>query len=195
METANGTIALNETQDDVGEGGGHATAPNPVLAILALGCALLAPLQGLVNLDHATSTAHRREVARTHRFADAMAHEPSRLEGDAQHPVKLVGANSLLAGTQERNSLQPHPHGDMAVLEDGPDLHGEGLAAVLALVGANAGGLALQLGHALAPMAAGALRTMRPQMGFHPVVGGLFVLKALVRYHVGHGTCLLRPPT
>ena len=38
----------------------------------------------------------------------------------------------------------------------------EGLAAVLALIGADAGGLALQFGHALAPMTAGALGTTRP---------------------------------
>lgn len=116
-----------------------------------------------------------------------MRHEPRRLESNAKHPVKLVRTDPLLGGAQQRNRLKPHPHGDMAVLEDGADLYGEGLAAVFALVGADAGGLALKLGDALAAMAARALGAMRPQMGLDPLIGRLFVLKALVRNHVGHG--------
>jgi len=42
----------------------------------------------------------------------------------------------------------------MAVLEDGADLHGEGLAAVLALVDADAGAFALELGDPIQSTAA-----------------------------------------
>jgi hypothetical protein len=41
------------------------------------------------------------------------------------------------------------PHGNVAGLEDGPNLHGEGLAALVALVSANPGALAAHLGNAL----------------------------------------------
>ena len=69
----------------------------------------------------------------------------------------------------------------MAVFEDGADFDGERLAAVLALVSADAGGLALELRHTV--MRSAALRadwTIGPKPSFDPFVGFFFVVEALV---------------
>lgn len=56
------------------------------------------------------------------------------------------------------------------MLKDGAHFYGESLAAVLALVDADASALALQLGDPLA-VAAGANGTVRPKVSFNPLVG------------------------
>ena len=52
-------------------------------------------------------------VAVAHGFADAVRHEPSGLEGDAQGAVKLVGADALLAAGDQIHRLQPDMHRDV----------------------------------------------------------------------------------
>ena len=52
----------------------------------------------------------------------------------------------------------------MAGLEDGADLHGEGLAALVALVSAYAGALALHLGNASGAIAMWANRAFGPDL-------------------------------
>ena len=91
--------------------------------------------------------------------------------------MKLVRGNPLFAAGNEEDRLQPDVHLDMAGLEDGPDLHGEGLAAVVALVDADPGALALHLAILLHPATVRAYRTARPDAGFHEGVGGFLVVE------------------
>src|SRR5688572_17308973 len=99
---------------------------------------LLAPADvGLVSLYDA---AHAEQPAIVlHRFPDAVRQEPSRLDGNAKHPAKLVRGNPFLAARHEVERLEPDIQLDMARFEDSPDLHGKRLAAVVALVDADAG--------------------------------------------------------
>ena len=66
-----------------------------------------------------------------------MAQKPCAFKGDPQSAMQLVRANAFLAGADKMHSSQPIAHGDMAILENGPDLHGERLAASVAFVEAN----------------------------------------------------------
>lgn len=68
----------------------------------------------------------------------------------------------------------------MTVLENGADLYGERLAALVAFVGANASALALHLGNAFDSAAMRANWTVRPNSGFNPSISGGFVVKMLV---------------
>ena len=54
------------------------------------GLAFLLGVEGFVRLHDLASAAHRGQAAGAHRLANAVRHEPGRLEGDAQHPVELV---------------------------------------------------------------------------------------------------------
>ena len=175
---ANAAAALHQRQNDVlvrrvGEHG--------VLAPTALGVGRGTTVDGLVDLDHAASTTQgRHEPVGAHGLTDAMRHEPCRLDGDPKHAVQLVAADALLAGAQQGDRLEPHPQGDMAVLEDGADLDGVGLAAVPALVDADPGRLALQLGGAIQLSTARANGAVRPQMGLDPLVCLLLIPEAFV---------------
>src|SRR5205823_2448219 len=84
------------------------------------------------------------QAAVLHRLADAMRHKPCGLESDAESAMQLVRADALFARRDQEDSLEPKPHRNVRCLEDGSDLHGEGLAALVALVDADAGGLALE---------------------------------------------------
>ena len=93
---------------------------------------------GFVNLDHAAARAEIRVAIIAHGFADSVGHEPSDIRGHAQSAMQLLAADALLAGTHQMDRLQPKVHGNVAGLEDGTDLDGEGLAAAAAFVGADA---------------------------------------------------------
>src|SRR5258705_10514720 len=96
-----------------------------------------------------------------------MGNEPRGFESAAKGAVKLVAANALLAGRHQEDRLQPMAHGDVAGFEDGANLHGEGLAALVALVSANAGALAAHLGNALHAAAMRAYAPIRPEPSFN----------------------------
>src|SRR5690606_35793033 len=53
-------------------------------------------LEGVVGLDDAAARAHYGRLGRFHGLPDTVGHEPSRLVGDAQHAVELVGGHALL---------------------------------------------------------------------------------------------------
>lgn len=106
-----------------------------------------------------------------------MAHEPGGFEGHAQGPVKLVGADALLAGGNQEDSLQPEMQLDVAGLEDGSNLDGKGLPAGIAFVGAYAGALALQLAAAFHGAAVRADTPVGPYAGLDKLVGRFFVVK------------------
>src|SRR5215204_3628122 len=65
----------------------------------------------------------------------------------------------------------------MAGLEHGADGHPEGLPAVVALVDADAGALALQLTDAIGAAAMWANRTVRPHPRLQVRIGSVFVVK------------------
>jgi hypothetical protein len=134
---------------------------------------------GFIHLYNTAFTTHWRKAACAHGLTDAMRNEPRGLESAAQGTVKLVRANALLRGRKQEDRLQPKMHGDVAGFEDSPNLHGEGLAALVALVSANTGALAAHLGDTLYAAAMRAHGAVRPNAGFYPSVGRLFVLQML----------------
>jgi hypothetical protein len=147
--------------------------------------------EGFIDLDHAAVRTERGKVARPHGLADAVRHEPRGFQGNAKGPVELVAADALLAGAKQNHRLKPNVHRDVAGLEDGPDLYGEGLTAVVALIDADAGALALQLGDPVQTAALGADRAMRPDARLNVGVGGFLVVKVRGAKAAGHGDFLL----
>ena len=86
--------------------------------------------------------------------------------------------NALLAGGQQSHSLQPDMKLQMAGLEYSPDLYSEVLAALVALVAANAGAFALHLANAIKATAMRASWAMRPNPRLKIFVGCFFIVKA-----------------
>ncbi|MCY1312061.1 hypothetical protein D9M70_624440 [compost metagenome] len=100
--------------------------------------------------------------------------------------MQLVGADALLAGSDKVDALQPQAQRDVARFKYGPDLDGERLAAVIALVGSDAGrGSA----HQLVPLSAATVRAHRsvgPDARLHESIGCFFIVKVGLR-KVRHG--------
>src|SRR5215204_5524210 len=105
-----------------------------------------------------------------------MAHEPCGFEGDAKRPVKLVTADPLFRRAQQEHRLEPYMQLDMAGLNDGADLDGEGLAAGIALVNADPGALALQRTALVEHAAMRADAPVRPDVRLDESVGGFFAV-------------------
>ncbi len=133
--------------------------------------------EGFICLDDSASTAHRGQVAGAHRLADAVSHEPSSFQGHAQCPMQLVRTDALLARAEKEYRLKPDMQLDVACLEDGPDLDGEGLAAGIALVGAYAGTLTLELAAAVNNAAVWANTYVRPNPSLDKCVSRFFVVE------------------
>jgi hypothetical protein len=91
--------------------------------------------------------------------------------------VQLVAANALLARRDQEDRLQPDIHRDVTRFEDRSNLHRERLAAVVALVRTNPGGLAGHLPVALDATTVRADRAARPDAGFHEGIRSLFVVE------------------
>jgi hypothetical protein len=104
---------------------------------------------GFVGLDYFPGTAHWINTDNAHGFAQAVRHEPCSFQGHTQGPAKLVAANALLTGGQQIHCLQPKPHRDVAIFEHGPNLNGERLTALVALINACASALALEFANAV----------------------------------------------
>lgn len=139
-----------------------------------------------VGFHDLTVAAKRAKVAFTHRFANAVRDKPCGFQGHAKGAVKLVARDAFLGRRHKKDRLQPMVQLHMAGFKDGADFDGEGLAALVALVSANAGALALHLGNALDTAAMRANRTVRPNPGFHKPIGGGFIVKVAVGQD-GHG--------
>jgi hypothetical protein len=133
--------------------------------------------KGFIDLYDLACTPHGLNTDDAHGLTKAMRHEPCSLESDAQGPMKLVARNALLRRAHKVCSLKPIVHRHMASLENGPDFHAERLAAVVALIDANAGALAAHLGNAIDCAAMRANRTVRPQAGFNPGVSSGFAME------------------
>ena len=106
-----------------------------------------------------------------------MRQEPRGFQGDTKDAMQLVAADALLRSANQVDRLKPDVHLDVAGLENGPDLDGERPASLVALVCADAGGLAAHLGYALALATLGAGSAMRPDPRLNIVVCGLLIVK------------------
>lgn len=133
--------------------------------------------KGFINFHGAATRAKGIQSAVLHGLTNAVRHEPSRLEGNAKGAVQLVATNTLLAGRDQENGLEPQVHSNVAGLENGANLHGKRLAAVVAFIQAKAGRFAAHALVALHAAAVGADRAMRPDTGLYELVGGFFIMK------------------
>jgi hypothetical protein len=101
--------------------------------------------------------------------------------------VKLVGANALFARRHQEDGLKPHMQRDVAGLEDGADLDGEWLAALIALVSADPGTLAAHLADALDTATVGADRTVWPYASLDEPIRRSLIVEVLVGKDGRHG--------
>jgi hypothetical protein len=179
-ERAHVAAALNEAQDN--SVGPLATGATFGLARIGDG--------GFVGFNGLASAAHGSGRAGVHSEPDAMAEVPCGFHAAAEHPLKLAGADAFLAGAQQMDGLQPEPQGQVAVLENGADSHGEGLAAGVALAQPRPSGLAAQASDfCLIDVAAmRANGTIGPKFAFDILESGVLVMEAVIRKDgVGHG--------
>jgi hypothetical protein len=72
-----------------------------------------------------------------------MTSEPSGFHAAIEHTLDLTSSDALLAATEQMNNLQPQMQWQVAVLENSPHSYGEWLLAGIALVEAEASGLAV----------------------------------------------------
>src|SRR6185436_11269278 len=98
----------------------------------------LAAYEGLVTLDHLLSAAQRGKIGVAHARTNAVHQEPSGFHAAIEHSLDLSSADTLLALADQMDRLQPKMHREMAVLKDGPDPDGKGLAAGVAFAKADA---------------------------------------------------------
>lgn len=141
--------------------------------------ALLAPNKRLVSFNHLTFAAQRRKLPGAHSLTDAVSHEPRTFVRHAQQAMQLMTAKALLAGGQQERGLQPFEQRDMAGLVHGADLDRELLAALVALLQARTGRLALQLADLgrICVAAMRACRAVRPEQTLKKGVSGGFIVK------------------
>jgi hypothetical protein len=132
--------------------------------------------EGFIYLNKHALTSKRTELTDVlHRFADAMSNEPASFEINAEHTTELICAEAFLAAAHQVHSLQPDVQGDMAFLEDGPDLDGERLPAGIAFVDPDPGALASQQPALIEYATVRAYPTVRPNDRLDISVGGFFV--------------------
>src|ERR1700676_4655158 len=119
---------------------------------------------GFVGLNEFAAAAHViRQLAFTHRFAQPMAHEPSRFQADTKRPMKLMAADPFLAAAHQECALEPDMQSNMALFKNRPDLDRKLLTAIVALPQPYAGGFASKAAAVIDPAAMRADRTLRPQ--------------------------------
>lgn len=139
--------------------------------------AFLRSRESLVNLNNFAFAAERVGCADRQRFADTVAHEPSAFQRNAQRPRKLVRTDALLAAANHMDRIEPIAHLDMAVFEDGPDFHGELLAAGIALIEADPVGLARQRARLPDDATMGAVAPVSPKPRLDIGISGGFVIE------------------
>jgi hypothetical protein len=120
------------------------------------------PDESLVSFNKHALAAERAETPFTHRLADTVSNEPTCFEIDAEDAAELICAKSLLGRAHKMHRLEPDVHRNVALFEDGADLDGEGLAAGIAFVDADAGGLSVQRSRLFDNAAMRADPTIRP---------------------------------
>jgi len=171
MERAHATIALDKRQDRLF----HRGRQEGFAASLSANI-------GLIHFHGLTSAAHgfgKHAAMLFHGLPNAMGEEPRGFQADAKHPLKLAGADTLLAGAHEVDGLKPKMKLEVAILENGPDADSEWLAAGVALAETRTGGLARQPTDLLASsLTMRANRTIGPKLGFYIFEGDFLVMEA-----------------
>lgn len=114
-----------------------------------------------------------------HGRTDTVRHEPCRLIGDFEGPVKLVAADPLLAGTKQVGRKQPFVQRNVGSFKQAPYSHRKRLAAVSALVKTWACRLALKLVSLVHAAAVRTDNTIRPANLFKVLAGGGFIVEVL----------------
>lgn len=141
--------------------------------------------EGLVHLHGAPVDTEHGKGRGAHGLTDPVTHEPGSFERDAKDPRQLVGTEPLFGRADQPYGLKPVPHGNVARLEDGPHLHGERLAALVALVDAYPCAGALQLANALYTTAVRTDWTTWPQLTLHVLIRSFLVVEEGLRQE-GH---------
>jgi hypothetical protein len=155
---------------------------------LAFAVCGLATDESLVALDNLICAAERAGIGDaklSHGLADAMSEEPRGLQAALEGALELAGADALLRRAEQIDRLEPHPHRDVAGLEHGADLDGEGLATGVTLAEAETVSLAPQPTDLFAGRAA--VRTdwaIGPQSRFDVFVSGFFAVKLVAARNV-----------
>jgi hypothetical protein len=182
MERANSAATLDKAEN-------RALAAKARLAALrALGNHFLVAEIGFVNFNRHAVAADRTKVAFPHGFTNTMRQEPSRLQGDFQNAIKLVGTDTLLGRAHQVDCLKPLGQGDMGILKDRAYADSELLTAFAALLQTvtlntirallrRLGEHAFKLVDAAHAAAMRANRTFRPQNAFHMSKGCGFIVK------------------
>src|SRR4051812_10748473 len=116
-----------------------------------------------------------------------MGEEPSGFVSDLYRPMKLMGAEALLARGHERIRLKPDVKLDVAGLHDGLGRHGKVLAALLGVAPPDASLLGLVMTADRAAMRAD--RLAGPAEGFEVLPGFVVVLKLRGGEHGGSRRC------
>ena len=169
---------------------GHDLALASAPALVVHEDALRVAHEGLIDLQDLSGAAERLNGAVRHRLADAVRHEPSGLDGHAQDAGELVGTEALLGRADERDGLKPHVQGHVGLFEDGPDLDGELLAAVAALLQADANALRRVRRDRADPIRATAVRAdraVRPKPRLNETISGGFVVELGAGKSAFHG--------
>lgn len=177
LDRSRAALALDQS-DDL-----HLVAPAGLAApALAIDEFLALPTpKRFVDFQRLPLAAERPRAALVvHREPDAMRHVPGGFHVHAERPLKLSGADALLAAAHEIHRLKPEMQRRVTGFKDGADLDGEGLAAGVALVSADPSALALQLPAAIDNAAMGADATARPNDALDPIVCGLLVMEPRV---------------
>src|SRR5262249_13126465 len=132
--------------------------------------------------------AHWAKANRSHRLTQTVRHEPSCFQRHAKRAVKLIRADTLLAGAHEERRLEPQAKLYVAILKDSANAHGELALAVVAfpkavnelafgvlLAGLRA--LVFELAETVYCAAMRAYGTVRPHDRFKGFEGFRFVVK------------------
>jgi hypothetical protein len=121
-----------------------------------------------------------------------MTQKPRTFESDPQSAMQLVCADTFFTGANKVHCGQPIAHSDMTVLENGPDLHGERLAASVAFVKANPIAFAFKRCGALEHAAMRANAAIRPNARLDIGVSGGFLVEVRGSENgPGHGKLLI----
>lgn len=104
MVGAGTTATLNQRMHDLLAHAADLRLLGPLGLVLVL---LFAADVGRIGLKGRAFSAHRRQVANAHGFADTVGKEPSGLVLDLKGAVQLVGRDTLLATANEVDRLKP----------------------------------------------------------------------------------------
>ena len=135
---------------------------------------------GFVGFQGHARAAQRACIRpRSYCMANPVPDEPCGFHAATEHALELAGADAFLRRAHQEDRLKPKMHRDVAVLKDGPDLHGELLAALIALAKSRTGRFAREAPNTTLVVIAAvrADRAMGPKLRLCVVVGGLLILE------------------